>query len=142
MNDVPPSPDFGVPPPPPPLQPGGADRPRSGCMKWGLIGCAGLSVLVIVALVFLGMRARNMMDWALGKSRDKVLTSCTADVTPEQKEAFRQAYDPFVARAKMGKISIDRMTTFNKKMVGALSDDRVTPEEITDLTAGLKQLSE
>ena len=141
MNDtIPPPIDPASPMTMPP--PNVADRSRSGCMKWGLVGCAGLSVILIVALIFVGTRAGTMMDWALGKIQDQILLSCTPEVTAEQKAEFRAAYAPFIAKAKKGGIPVDKMSAFRTKMMASLADSKVTPEELTELTNGLKQLTQ
>jgi hypothetical protein len=136
---------------PPPIDPASSmtmppsiapESSRSGCMKWGLVGCAGLSVMLIVGLIFVGTRAGTMMDWALTKIQDQILLTCTPEVTAEQKAEFRAAYAPFIAKAKKGGIPAEKMSAFRKEMMAALSDGKVTPEELTELTNGLKQLTQ
>ena len=140
MNAMPPQPvDPASISMPPSIAP---ERPRSGCMKWGLVGCAGLSVIIIIGLIFVGTRAGSMLDWALAKVQDQILATCTPEVTVEQKAEFKAAYAPFIAKAKKGGIPAEKMSAFRSRMMAALSDSRVTPEEITDLTSGLKQLTQ
>ncbi|MEO6324823.1 MAG: hypothetical protein ABIT01_18370 [Thermoanaerobaculia bacterium] len=133
--------------PPPPIDPSSRttmpppaipDRTRSGCMKWGLVGCAGLSVIIIVGLIFIGTKG---MDWALGKIQEQILVSATPEVTAEQKAEFRAAYAPFIAKAKKGGIPVEKMSAFRSKMMSTLADSKVTPEELTELTGELKQLT-
>jgi hypothetical protein len=143
MNDVsapnPPGSSPAAPPgvpfvfPAPPLE-----APRSGCLKWGLVGCAGASVLVIVGLVFLMTNAKTMMDWAFEKMSDQVFAACTADVTPDDKNAFRAAIKEFGDKAKAGKVKPDQVRAFQSKELSALADGKVTPGELRDMTAFLK----
>ncbi len=113
-------------------------EPRKGCLKWGLVGCAGASVAVICGLVFLMTNAKNMMDWAFDKMSDQVFAACTADVTPDEKNAFRAALKEFSEKAKAGKVKADQVRAFQSSELAALSDGKVTPEELRDLSAFLK----
>ena len=118
-----------------PMPPQGA--PRKGCLKWGLVGCAGASVVVICGLVFLMTNAKNMMDWAFDKMSDQVFAACTADVTPDAKNAFRAAIKEFGEKVKAGKVKADQVRAFQSSELAALSDGKVTPEELRDMTAFL-----
>jgi hypothetical protein len=119
-------------PPPSPV-----DAKRSGCLRWGLVGCAGASVVVIVGLVFMMSNARSMMDWALGKLQDTVMMACTPDVTPSAREEFRQAFKRFSESAKEGKVSPGQVQDVQQKVTAAVRDGKVTPEELRDLTETL-----
>jgi hypothetical protein len=146
MNDVPAPKTPGIPAMPPPGVPFPLPMPpqeaaRSGCLKWGLVGCAGASVLVIVGLVFLMTNAKNMMDWAFDKMSDQVFAACTQDVTPEEKNAFRAAIREFGEKAKAGKVKPDQVRAFQSSELSALSDGKVTPDELRGMTAWLKAQS-
>lgn len=128
----PPVPPSALPFPAPP-EPGAG---KKGCLKWGLVGCAGLSVLLVVSLIVVGTKGAS---WLFSKVEEQVIASCTPDVTVEEKEAFRRAYRPFVERAKSGKLSQETLSAFRKKTTSALADGRVTAEEIRDLTKSLQE---
>jgi hypothetical protein len=141
MSEIP-SPDTpGGPAAPPgvpfPLPGAPRESPRRGCLKWGLVGCAGASVLLIVGLVYLMTNAKNMMDWAFDKMSDQVFAACTPDVTPEEKNAFRAAIKEFGEKAKAGKVKPDQVRAFQSSEFEALSDGKVTPEELRAMTARL-----
>ena len=127
-----PSPGVPFPLPVPPRE-----EPKSGCLKWGLLGCAGASVLVIVGLVLLMTNAKNMMEWAFDKMSDQTLAACTPDVTPDDKNAFRSAIREFSEKAKAGKVKPGQVRTFQSKELSVLGDGKVTPEELRGLTAWL-----
>jgi len=134
------------PPPPgpaglPPIvfPPPSGDAKKSGCLSWGLIGCAGASVVVIVGLVVLMSNARSMMGWALGKLQDAVLMGCTVEVTPGEREEFRQAFRRFSEAAKESKATPAEVQQVQQKVAGAVADGKVTPEELRELTAALKK---
>ena len=60
-EEVPSNPKPALPPLVLPPRPEPVDAKRSGCLSWGLVGCAAASVIVIVGLVFLMSNARQMM---------------------------------------------------------------------------------
>src|ERR1035437_5998216 len=65
------SPAPGLPPQPPvllPIEDVAQLARRQGCLKWGLIGCAGASVAVIIGLLFLMNNAKKLMAFAAGRS--------------------------------------------------------------------------
>lgn len=108
---------------------------RQGCLKWGLVGCAGASVAVIVGLLFLMSNAKKLIDFAFDQMGDQIVAACAPDVTPAEKEDFRAAMKSFAAKAK------DRpqqVTAFQGRVKAAIADNRVTAEELRSLTAFLK----
>jgi hypothetical protein len=112
-----------------------ADEKRSGCLKWGLVGCAALSVLLIAGLVVLGLKARGLLTWALDTMEGQVVAACTSEVTLEEKKAFREAFDGFSSNAKGTTPSPEKMRRLQQKVMTALSDGKVTPDELRELTA-------
>jgi hypothetical protein len=117
--------------PPPAVAAGG----KSGVLKWGLVGCTLVSAVLIVALVVLGMKARSILSWALARVEEQVLTGSSPEVTPEDRQAFRDAYAGFVERSRTGKVSPEEIRAFQKKVVEAMADGKITPEEIRSLAA-------
>jgi len=132
-----PKPPAALPPIVFPPSPAPGDGKKSGCLSWGLIGCAGASVVVIVGLVVLMSNARSMMGWALGKLQDTVLMGCTVEVTPGEREEFRKTFRRFSEAAKESTISPAEVQNVQQKVTGAVADGRVTPEELRELTAAL-----
>ena len=115
--------------------------PRSGCLKWVLGGCGVLSAILIVGLVAIGLKARSVMEWALVKMEDQTLSSCTPDVTTEQRDGFRRAYAGFIDRARQGKVPVEKMSAFRTKLLAAVGDGKVTPVELDGLTEAGKDVS-
>ena len=134
---VPPAPAVS----PPPSRTADPGAPKSGCLKWGLIGCAGASVALIVGLLFLLNNAKGMMDWAMTKMSDQVLDAAGPDVMPADREAFTAAFQVFRDKGKAGKLTPSQIQDFQKKTVAAVSDGKVTAEELRDLTAALRDLA-
>jgi len=125
----------------PPLPPRLEVDDKSGCMKWGLVGCAGLSVVLIVGLMVLGSKAGSMMDWAIHRLTDQVVAVASPAVTPQDREAYHAAVEGFAERSRQGKVDTERMAAFRKKTLDALADGTVTPDELHGLTAQLQELS-
>lgn len=131
-----------APPPPPTLPafppPDEAEAKKAGCLKFGLIGCAGLSLVLIVALVFVATRG---LDTTLSAQRQQTEDAFGGDVTPEDREAFRRAWEAFGAKAKAGKVTFDAMTGFQGKRLDALRDRSISHDELAGLVAELEKAS-
>lgn len=121
-----------------PLEDAAARARRQGCLKWGLVGCAGASVAVIIGLLFLMNNAKKLMDFAFDQMGDQIVAASAPDVTPAEKEDFRAAMKSFAAKAKDGKVTALQVTAFQGRVKAAIADNRVTAEELRALTAFLK----
>ena len=111
---------------------------RDGCLKWGLVGCAGASVLLIVGMLFVLSNAKKLMGLAFEKIGDQVVAAAAPEVTPAEKERFRKALTAFAERAKAGTAQPAVIQTWQSQVTGALADGRVTGDEIHSLTAWLE----
>ncbi len=143
------SPDQSSPTPPPapripklpttlPFEDEAARARRSGCLKWGLFGCAGASVLVIVGLLFVLSNARKLVGTLLEKAGDEIVATATADVTPAEKERFRAALAAFSQKAQSGAVKPETIEEWRKRVTRTIGAGRVTPDEIRGLTAWLE----
>lgn len=111
---------------------------RDGCMKWGLVGCAGASVLLIVGMLFVLSNAKKLMGLAFEKIGEQVVSAAALDVTPAEKERFRTALAAFAERAKSGKAQPAVVQAWQSQVSGALADGRITADEMRSLTAWLE----
>ena len=135
------SPAPGLPPQPPvllPIEDVAQLARRQGCLKWGLVGCAGASVAVIIGLLFLMNNAKKLMDFAFDQMGEQIVAACAPDVTPAEKEEFRAALKAFTEKAKSGGVTPEQVTSFQSRVRSAVADNRVTAEELRALTAFLK----
>src|ERR1019366_1287724 len=140
MTETPP-PAPGLPPQLPvtvPFEDAAVRARRQGCLKWGLVGCAGASVAVIIGLLFLMSNAKKLMEFAFDQMGDQIVAASTPDVTPAEKEEFRAAMKSFAAKAKDRKVTAQQVTAFQGRVKAAVADNRVTAEELRVLTAYLK----
>jgi hypothetical protein len=141
MPEMPPPPAPGPPPQLPvtlPFEDAAVRARRQGCLKWGLVGCAGASVAVIIGLLFLMNNAKKLMDFAFDQMGDQIVAASTPDVTPAAKEEFRAAMKSFAAKAKDRKVTTQQVAAFQGRVKVILADNRVTAEELRSLTAFLK----
>jgi hypothetical protein len=111
---------------------------RQGCLKWGLVGCAGASVAVIVGLLFLMSNAKKLMDFAFDQMGDQIVAASAPDVTPAEKEEFRAAMKAFSEKAKNRTVTAQQVTAFQGRVRTAVADNRVTSEELQALTTFLR----
>ena len=133
---------------PPPIVPGagfygpsGTKDPESrGCMKWGLVGCAVLSLVAIAGMVLFLRRAPQLMETLLGATEAQVVAAIGPEVPAEERDAFRTEYAAFVAAAKAGKAKPSGIHAIQKKIVEALQDDRVNAEELRAITDALRAM--
>jgi len=134
--------------PPPPISPGDApaaireekDARPGGVLKWGLVGCAGLSVLLIIGMVLFLRKAPQLMESLLGATESQVVAAIAAEVPAADREAFRTEYAAFVETAKAGKAKPDDIQALQKKIVAALEDRTVSREELKGLTEHLRSM--
>ena len=116
------------------------DARPGGVLKWGLVECAGLSVLLVVGMVLFLRKAPQLMESLLGATESQVVSAIAADVPGSEREAFRTEYAVFVETAKAGKAKPDDIQGLQKKIVAALEDRTVTGEELKGLTEHLRSM--
>jgi hypothetical protein len=142
MTETPPPAPAPVPPPrlpaTLPFEDAAQGARRQGCLKWGLVGCAGASVAVIVGLLFLMSNAKKLMDFAFDQMGDQIVAACGPDVTPAEKEDFRGAMRAFSEKTKNRAVTAQQVTAFQARVRAAVADGRVTAEELRSLTSFLK----
>ena len=134
---VPPAPAVPKLPTTLPFEDDASRRRRQGCLKWGLVGCAGASVLVIVGLLFVLSNAKKLMGLAFEKVGDQVVAACGPEVPPAEKERFRASLTAFAERAKSGSVKPTTVQAWQTQVSSTLADGRVTAEELRGLTAWL-----
>ena len=138
-----------TPPPPPgtPLTPAAVLPPASapdrapegrGCLKWGLVGCLGLSVILIAGLLLFARKAPQLIERLLSAASEQVISSAAPDVTPQEKADYSQAFWNFSEAAKAGRVKPERIRDLQLKTAEALRDGTVSREELRGLVEVLK----
>lgn len=123
-----------------PVPPAAPDAPARGCMRWGLVGCALLSVVAIAGMVLFLRKAPRIMEQLLGATEAQVLAAIEKEVPEAEREAFRLEYDAFIETAKAGKARPDDIQKLQAKIVAALKDNKVSEEELKGLTEQLRSI--
>jgi hypothetical protein len=139
--ETPVAPAAGLPPERPampPIEDAAQKARRQGCLRWGLVGCAGASVALIVGLLFLMNNAKKLMGFAFDQMGEQVVVACGPDVTPAEKEEFRAALRAFSEKAKNRGVTPDQVIAFQSRVRSAVADNRITAEELRALTVLLK----
>ena len=116
------------------------DVESRGCMKWGLVGCALLSLVAIAGLVLFLRRAPQLMETLLGATEAQVVAAIAPEVPAAERETFRTEYAAFVGAAKAGKAKPEGIHAIQKKIVAALADDSVNAEELRAITDALRAM--
>lgn len=116
----------------------GRDTATGGCMRWGLVGCAGLSVLAIVGMVLFMRKAPQLMESLLGATEAQVVAAIAGEVPEADRQAFRSEYAAFVATAKAGDAKPEQIQAVQREIVGALKDNRVDAAELRAITERLR----
>ncbi len=133
---------------PPPIVPGdgsfpssgGRDSESRGCMKWGLVGCAVLSVVAIAGMVLFLRRAPQLMESLLGATQTQVVSAIAPEVPAADREEFQREYAAFVAAAKTGKAKPDGIAAVQKRILEALKDGTVKADELRAITDALRAI--
>ena len=120
--------------------PGGSDPESRGCMKWGLVGCAALSVVAIVGMVLFLRKVPQLMETRLGATEAQVVAATAPEVPAEDRDAFRKEYAAFVATAKAGKARPEAIQKLQGRIVEALKDEKVTADELRGITEQLRSM--
>jgi hypothetical protein len=124
-----------------PLGPSAKKDPQArGVLKWGLLGCAVLSVVALVGMVLFLRKAPQLVESLLGATEAQVVAAIVAEVPSQDREAFRTEYAAFVATAKSGSANPKAIQGLKKKIVEALKDERVDVEELRGLTDHLRSM--
>jgi hypothetical protein len=109
-------------------------------MKWGLVGCALLSLVAIAGLVLFLRRAPQLMETLLGATEAQVVAAIAPEVPAAERETFRTEYAAFVGAAKAGKAKPEGIHAIQKKIVAALADNSVNAEELRAITDALRAM--
>jgi hypothetical protein len=107
-------------------------------MRWGLVGCAVLSVLAVVGLVLFMRKAPQLMETLLSATEAQVVSAIAREVPEEDRTAFRTEYAAFVATAKAGGARPERIQEVQQKIVEALKDGSVDAAELRAITERLR----
>lgn len=137
-----------APPPASPFNP--TPRPqRSGCPKPLVIGCLGLLVLVglgLVALLFYaGSHVGQLLQLSLRQSETAVFSQMPRDVTPDEQQRLRNAFEAARQRASNAKgpqeIAEDSQRLQLKTLEMVRKGAGMTRQDVLELTKSLEEFA-
>lgn len=112
-----------------------------GCGKPVLIGCGLLAILLGIGAVVFVVKAKSLLAFALEKLEAEVVANLPEDVTGEERERLRTAFDGTLARIRSGQIDPEALQRLQLKLVAAAesaSQDKLTRDEVQALTLALE----
>ena len=107
--------------------------------KWVPIGCGTASAVALVLLfaggaIVSGPRLAQLMDYVVGTSLGELRGMYATDITPQQKTQFDAEVNRMRDGLRTDKVSVQNLQPFLKSMQSAISDKKVTPDELAALT--------
>jgi hypothetical protein len=107
--------------------------------RWVPYGCGSASAAFLVLLfassaLLSGARVGGMMDMVVGMSLGEVRGMFTPEVTAEQKAAFDREVEAMRGGLRSNKVPLAKVQPFLQAMQKAISDRKVTPQEVDSLT--------
>ena len=110
---------------------------------WVATGCGSISIVLVVVLFAAGYVGAHgglatLMAWFFTQSRSELSGMYAKDVTKEQKAAFEREMNAMQANLKDKRLGADKLQPFLTDMRSAMSDGRVTPQEIDRMTGDLR----
>jgi hypothetical protein len=107
--------------------------------KWVPIGCGTASAVILVLLfaggaIVNGPRLAQMMDYILGTSLGELKGMYAKEITEQQKSQFDAEVNRLRDGLRNDKVSVQNLQPFLKAMQTAISDKKVTPDELDRLT--------
>jgi len=110
---------------------------------WVAAGCGSASIVLLVVLFGAGYAAAHgglstIMGWFFSKSRSELAGMYTKEVTAKQKAAFDAELNALQKNLEAKRVGPDKLQPLLTDMRSAMSDQRVTPQEIDKMTADIR----
>jgi hypothetical protein len=107
--------------------------------KWVPLGCGTASAILLVLLfaagaIITGPRLAQFMDYVVGSSLGELKGMYAKDVTVDEKTRFDVEVKQLRENLRSGKVSMQNFQPFLKSMQTAISDKKVTADEVERLT--------
>jgi len=107
--------------------------------SWMVAGCGSLSIVLLVVLFGTGYAAAHgglssLTKWFFSQSRGELAGMYTKDVTAAQKAAFDAEMNEMQKNVDAKRVGIEKLQPLLSDIRGAMSDQRVTPQELEKMT--------
>jgi hypothetical protein len=106
--------------------------------KWVPYGCGTASAIILLLLfaggaIVTGPRLASLMDLVLGTSLGELKSMYTPEVTTAQKQRFDDEVKQLRDALRHDKVPMKNLQPFLRTMQTAISDKKVTPDEVERL---------
>jgi hypothetical protein len=114
--------------------------------KWVPYGC-GTAAIVFVLLLFIGGALAgsgglgSLFEPIFSMMESEMTGAFAANVTPQDRTAFGAEYAQFRANVRENRIDMTKMQTFLKSVSAAQQDQKLTADEVRQLTKELHDLN-
>ena len=114
--------------------------------RWVPYGC-GIAAALFLGLLFLagamlsGPALHQAFDFVIGMTISELRPMIATEIPAEQREAFEREVKTLREGLRGNRVQLARMQPFLQAMQKAVADNRVTPEELKQLTEAAKQAS-
>jgi len=130
-----------------------APQKKSGCWKWGCIGCGGLTVIILILVVVIGGYALKQASSSISefmsdpkgamiKLASTPIKKAMLDALPEGVEPadVEEASEAFWAAIMSGDVDNSVGEELGQKFQSAFQDGVLTPEETGDLLEFMREV--
>lgn len=111
-----------------------------GCSKPFLVGCVTTILVLAVALLIVMAKAKDLFVWAMNTNAEQILAILPPDVTPEEEERLRRAFDAASAAVLEGRINLDGVRDI-QRVAGLAAKASLTREEVLDAIEALERVA-
>lgn len=121
--------------PPPPIEPGSPRRASArGCARNALLGCGAVAALIAIALVAAMIYLRRHPEQMTDLLMRQVESNLASDVTPQDKEDLRAAYEDFRRSLVDGTASRRPLQDMRSILLSKGMRSSVSRKQVHDLT--------
>ncbi len=130
---------MSSPPPVPSSPPAGTASAKRGCWKGALIGCGVVAVVLVAGFVALAIYARRNPGKTADLMMKQIETHYAPDVTAEEKEQLRAAYNEFRKALEQRRVSRAPLDRLRGTLLAGGSGSEVTREQVRELTREFRE---
>ena len=107
-----------------------APKKKSGCLKWGGIGCGVLFLLIIILAVGAWTQRHKFMEWAGEKMRAEILKALPEDFNQAEATEVMESFWNALKEDKVTEADVKQLTT---RFQTAFQDGELSNEEAEEL---------
>jgi hypothetical protein len=114
--------------------------------RWVPFGCGTAATIVLVLVFALGAAVSagglgQVLDLMIGTMQGEIDKMFTADVKPQQREAFDAEMKTMRGAIRENRLTLDRLQPLLRSLRDASADEHVTPAETDQLTREIQEIN-